>query len=326
MIIQKSEYDKIVDMYKNGMKQKDIAKEYNVTPSTISYILRKNGIYTIRDLSPLFSEDKVKEMYDRYCNKERVRDLANEYNIDYSSVYNLFHKYGFEVNESHTKQQYSINENYFDEINTPNKAYIIGLLWADGCNMTNKHEIKISLQEEDKHILDSIKEELGFDKPLSFVNYKKRKSNYKNQYVLTICNKYISEKLNSLGMIKAKSLTLEWPDCINKDMYKHFIRGYLDGDGCIYVGEKHSEVSFVGTTMFIEQLQKILNEEIGIHLSIKSQKGYKPVTKIGVVSGRIQINTLLSWLYSDSNLRLERKYKKYQQFLKKYNINNSCSD
>ena len=268
MIVQKNEYDKIVDMYKNGIKQKDIAKEYNVTPSTISYILRKNGICTRRDLSPFFPKETVEEMYDRYCNKERVRDLAKEYGIDYSSVYNLFHKYGLLVNESHSKQKYNINEHCFDKIDTQNKAYIIGLLWADGCNMTNKNEIKISLQEEDKHILDSIKEELEFDKPLSFLDYKKRKSNYKNQYTLVICNKYLSEKLNSLGMTKAKSLTLEWPKCISDEMYRHFIRGYLDGDGCIYIGEKHSEVSFVGTIMFIEELQKILKEKLGVHLSI----------------------------------------------------------
>ena len=42
--IDKSEYDKIIEMYNNGMKQIDIANLYGVADNTICNILKKNGV------------------------------------------------------------------------------------------------------------------------------------------------------------------------------------------------------------------------------------------------------------------------------------------
>lgn len=319
----KDDISGIIRLRNSGSSLTEIADMFGVSSSRIGQILRNNGINTPNSRNLQFSYDEVLCMYNMYLSGVSRVDIAKKYNICADSIYNLFLKYDLKVKSlSHAKQRYKINENYFDKIDTPNKAYILGLLWADGCNMPEKHEIKISLQENDRHILESIKEELEFDKPLSFIDYTKKNSRYKNQYALVICNKHISERLNLLGMTKAKSLTLEWPQCIIPDLYRHFIRGYLDGDGCIYVGKGNSEVSFVGTIMFIQELRKILQENLGINLSIKTQKCYKDVTKIGTVHGNIQIHKILEWIYQDSDLKLTRKYEKYQQFLN--SINNSC--
>ena len=48
--------------------------------------------------------------------------------------------------------------------------------------------------------------------------------------------------LINLGCIPNKSLTLTFPDFINDELLPHFIRGYFDGDGCIWNGKRKKVV------------------------------------------------------------------------------------
>lgn len=53
-------------------------------------------------------------------------------------------------------RKYKLNENYFDKIDIEEKAYFLGLLYADGYIFTlrsNKY-VRLQLQKIDKHILE----------------------------------------------------------------------------------------------------------------------------------------------------------------------------
>ena len=377
MKVDKSEHGNIVNMYNSGLSQREIAKHYNVSGTTIGAILKQNGIicknrryklniehdtsnivqlsrdgYSILEIANLFgvtssrigqilrdnsintpnsrylqlSKEEVFKMHELYLSGVSRSDIAEQYDICTDSVYNLFLKYGFDIQSmSHAKQKYAINEEYFDVIDTPNKAYMVGLLYADGCNMTDKREITLTLQECDRHILEQIKDEIGYSGPLKFIDYNSKNSNHKNQYKLDITNKHMSESLNKLGVWKNKSLILEWPEWLDEKLYSHFIRGYFDGDGCLYLGNSsnHAEVSFVGTIMFLTGLREVIKTQIGVDIYINSyNKRYQPVTKEAKIHKRLDIKNFLEWIYKDADLMLYRKYDKYQQFLN--NINNSC--
>ena len=77
-----------------------------------------------------------------------------------------------------------------------NKAYILGMLFADGHNDTEKNVVTLSLQEEDKEILDKISIELGSNKPLYYVHNeelsKKHGLKMKNQYRLRVSSYIMS--------------------------------------------------------------------------------------------------------------------------------------
>ena len=101
-----------------------------------------------------------------------------------------------------------INYNYFDEIDTENKAYWLGFLFADGSITTpfrvNKdgsikngiYRIEISLKEDDKDHLDKFRKELNIEKPLNI-----SKTNYKrsSRCRLYFNSKHMWEILNSYG-------------------------------------------------------------------------------------------------------------------------------
>lgn len=321
----KEDATKIIDMRSGGYSISEIAEKYNVTSSRIGEILRDNGINTPNERYLQYSYDEVLDMHNTYLAGMSVVDIANKHNICVDSVYNLFLRYDLKVKSiSQAKQQYEINKHYFDIIDTPNKAYILGLLYADGCNMTDKHEVTISLQERDKHILEQIKNELGYDGPLRFIDYNNKNPNHQNQYKLDITNKHLSESLNVLGVWKNKSLILEWPEWLDEKLYAHFVRGYFDGDGSLYFDKRNgATVAFVGTEMFLTRFSSVLQKqlEIDMHICDCNEK-YKPVTKLARLHSRSAIKKFLDWIYNDADMKLIRKYNKYQQFLN--NINNSC--
>ena len=55
-----------------------------------------------------------------------------------------------------TWSKYPFNIHFFDEINTEEKAYILGFLYADGYNMEERNTVAISLKKEDSYILERI--------------------------------------------------------------------------------------------------------------------------------------------------------------------------
>lgn len=325
MKLSKEQYLEIVEMSKIGYNFKQIAEMYSISMTRVWQIVHNNGVggTNVRLLDIPY--DDIKDMHEMYCDGMSTEEIGAKYHISRESVYNLFERNGFDRKRD-PHRIYSIDENYFDNINTRNKAYILGLFWADGCNKVSENEVEISLQEEDKHILESIKQELKYDKLLNFRNISKNNPKRKNQWHLSITSNHISQTLNDIGMVQNKSLVVEFPKNIDEKLYPDFIRGVLDGDGCVYIGGniRGSSVEIVGTVMVVQKIAEIVKDTLGVHCSIKSNKRWKDITKAIRIRGRYQIKTFLDWIYSDAELKLNRKYNKYQQFLNMYNnINNS---
>ena len=133
-------------------------------------------------------------------------------------------------------REYQINEDFFDNIDTEENAYILGFFYADGTNCElNDSLIGISFTqlEQDVDILEKIKSAMDAD-----YNFYKciQPTNDKVKYKFSINSQKLSKRLSELGAPPRKSLILKFP---NKDIFKsedlirHFIRGYFDGDGCI---------------------------------------------------------------------------------------------
>ena len=208
----------------------------------------------------------------------------------------------------------------YNALTEPNKAYILGLLYADGCNHLSHNSITLSLQESDLSILKSIKKELNYEGPIRFVEKNKKNFRHKNQYVLCINDEYMSKQLERLGMVNAKSLKLLWPTFLPKDLISHFVRGYFDGDGCVWYDKKRNkcETQICGTRNFCENLSIILSN-MSCKNSIKHPKQCNENTVVLQTKGNKSSYQILSWIYQDSDLKLDRKYQKYLEFCKSLN-------
>ena len=263
-------------------------------------------------LIPCEEHGKIIELYNSGLSQAKIGCI---YHVGHYIIGDILRKHNISGrDDSHKGRKYTINENYFDIIDSPNKAYILGLLYADGCNYLPQHHVKIELQETDKDILDKINKEINSNKPLFFNPLNDKNSNWKNTYRLTITNKHISEQLNELGVVQNKSLILTPPIWLDDELISHFIRGYMDGDGCI--SEQFIEIA--STNEMCLYVQKYCMDVLNINATIRDvYNNPKSNTKLLFINGRRQMKIFLDHIYQNAEMYIQRKYNKY---LKLYNL------
>lgn len=167
---------------------------------------------------------------------------------------------------------YQLREDYFREIDSAEKAYFLGLIFADGC--ITKGRLTLGLHEADKHILESFNQALYLtDHPLYYRKAHAKKwrngKTYTTQvsYALTVFSQTLVADLARYGCVSCKTDVIRFPfDTIPQTYYRDFIRGYFDGDGCIVrSGTKYKATkyvtyvaSFCGNDLFAKDLQQAL--------------------------------------------------------------------
>lgn len=213
-------------------------------------------------------------------------------------------------------RSFNFNRKYFKTIDSKDKAYFLGFLLADGYN-SNK-SIIMSLQEEDKYILEIFKKYIEYTGDISLIPA--RKEGYKNQYLIRLNSVELCKDIASLGCIRAKSHLTYFPS-ISEEFYHHFIRGLFDGDGCIYTnyrdeqGNPKLRFSIIGNKDLIEIVQKILIEACNLSVNKLYYKN-KDKNNICIVSfgGNNQVKRIKEWLYKDcEDLFLTRKREKFNK-------------
>lgn len=202
-------------------------------------------------------------------------------------------------------------------------AYVLGYLYADG-NLEDSPKMRgkyIKVSSIDLESIERIKDWLSSEHTIV-----KQKSSWKNgklKYLLRIGNKYMYSSLLKLGLYPNKSLTITFPE-ISKRYRIDFIRGYFDGDGCIYpymlvneAGKKYcrklSVIFTSGSSEFLDGLSKVINQILGI----KIQKILKSVTAYQLRYSTTDSTIILHALYKNCKKGdyLERKYQKFKYFL-----------
>lgn len=261
--------------------------------------------------------DWYKEAEDLYVNDELpYYKIAKIIGVHRKTVSFWLRKGGNKSNPKYvrnivnTTRKYHVNDDSFNGIDTTEKAYWLGFLFADGGINEKKNEIELGVQEQDRDILVQFNEFLNSTYPIK--DKKKYSRKYDKTYIgyrVTIASKQIVEDLISHGCVPRKSLVLRWPNNIPKNLYSHFIRGYYDGDGGVYETNHGTSfsVEILSTIEFLESLKDNLPDEIISYIH-----------PFNHVSGtyRIQIHgpnaySFLTWIYQDNNYCLKRKYEKF---------------
>ena len=278
----------------------------------------------------LFTVEELKDIKESYLQGESSVSIGRRYNTTHKPILRELHNMGIEINRKISTRKYQLDETYFDTVDTPNKAYILGFLHSDGSNSVNKSTISLSLQEEDREILEKIRLELNSDKPLDFLDYSNKHDfgySYKNQYRLTIFSKHMCKQLNEKGIVPNKSLVIGFPNWLNEDLLSHYIRGVYDGDGSICQSYRNENnlpviVTITATDMFCNGLKNICSKILNINSGIYDASCHNGITKVFTISGRNVCKIFLDWIYKDADLFLQRKYNRYCEY---YNINNSLT-
>jgi intein-encoded DNA endonuclease-like protein len=317
IIFSEEQKQDIIKMYNQGYTQTEIGSKYNVCRDLIYRVIKEFGI------PKSISKDKYSNIIELYQNGKTTVEIAKHYNTNITQICRILERNNIDRRHDGNRK-YTVDETYFDIIDTPNKAYILGFFYADGCNYMKRGTISMSLQQGDYEILELIRKELKSDRPLVFVdNTKIRDSglNRQDQYDLIIHSKYMSQSLNNIGMVPNKSLILEWPN-LDDDMYRHFLRGYLDGDGHICSNHSH-RVLMVSTRMFCIKAKEYIERELQISCKITKAPSNNDVTSNLLITHKNDCKKFLDYIYENADMYLDRKY---QTYISKYCSENNISN
>ena len=223
-----------------------------------------------------------------------------------------FKKMGIDI--INNQNMIKFNQYIFDEIDSEEKAYWLGFIYADGYISCNKEKIKnhygfeLSLKLSDKEHLEKFSKFIEYNNLVKCDNYRAR---------CAFSNKHLWTVLNDYGCTPRKSLTLEFPNeniFKSKDLIRHFIRGYFDGDGCISYHKRKeiisSSVSIIGTKEF---LLKVDSLSINNNVTMCHDKRHSNDT-FSLQFKKQESIDFINFIYNNSNIYLNRKYKLYLFF------------
>lgn len=228
------------------------------------------------------------------------------------------------------RKKYTVDDSFFDVIDTQDKAYCLGLLYADGCNYEDTHHFKIDLIQEDQDVLIKIKNVMKYTGDLKYYEneskvFNGRSYEVKSQSRLNIHSKRLTQQLALKGCISNKTYTLTFPDenILPKGLYNHFIRGYMDGDGGISywidnnnTGHKKFQIHFCGTTDIIVAISNILSGMFNCYPAISDRFPDRSNNNLQMnICGNQVAKRILDWLYEDANIYMNRKHNKYLELL-----------
>ena len=252
-----------------------------------------------------------------YSNKkgETIRNIASSYNVDPRTVSSFLKQFGINIKKPHPPKIYSVKEDIFQNIDTEEKAWMLGFISADGYIDSSKTKLKFTLAEKDKDVLEKIKSILRSNSPIKRKEGRQIKgTDYfgSSTVTLMISNAQICQDLEKHGAFYKKSLKLQFPLFLKDELIRHFIRGYFDGDGSITFG-RHDfpKISIASNKEFLEGIHDILLKEnitSNIYASNRSKVNSLEINAKSIVE------KFLNYIYKDSNIFMERKYQRYKYF------------
>ena len=258
----------------------------------------------------IFQKEEILDMINLYRNeKQSLSKIAKKYNVSRGVITRVLKENKIAINKDNHK--YKADYRKFQTIDSPEKAYWLGFIAADGCNYEREQNASliINLHQKDKDHLQKFK--VFMDSNVNIQQYIQNASFSNNTPMCRIVfnSKDLSKDLSSKGVVPRKSLILTKPN-IEEKYYLPFILGYFDGDDSIYYNkkEKNFGISIEGTKELLEWINSLLN--ISSHL----EKRYHDNSNNYYIrcGGTNKPYLIMKTLYDSVEEHLERKFEIYQ--------------
>lgn len=265
------------------------------------------------------SSEVRKGILNNYCNKQwGILKSGREFEIGERVVRRILLEEGVPLRTKeealilqNKSRRIKINDDYFNK-ETPNMAYILGILASDGTIRKNINEVKLTLQERDSQLLEDIKKELEYEGNIR--HYEDRKG-YKNA-TLAFTSEKIKKQLAEYNIVPEKTFTFTFPTNLNKKYWIDFIRGYFDGDGSVgYTGNALRWQVCSANPDVLKKIVDFFYEEYDIpKINIQVQYRQSPLYNIQYSTNSTK--KIYDILYTPNSLSLERKRKKFSDIVK----------
>lgn len=247
------------------------------------------------------------EVCELYTNGKNANEIGVIFNCSQFPIYKILHKNNIKIRSgSEIRRKYYLNESYFNNIDTPEKAYILGFIYADGCvfNSSKSSGCSIFINSKDIEIINFIKLELT-DKPIETTK--------RGLIGLSLYSTQLANSLISKGVFQNKSIILKFPteEQVPKHLLNHFIRGIFDGDGSV-TNCCNKQMARFSTSKDLALHLKDYLLSLDINSNIFDSK--KNCFYLSICSKK-DFRKFFNFLYGADGFRLSRKYNKFLEIL-----------
>lgn len=329
------------NLYQELGSLKKVGKFLEMSETPVAACLHKAG-YKLKKDPPLSLEilQNIAESYGGKVLSDKFSSWSGKIKLQCSEGHIWETQAGHIKNGTWCKQCHSLNNRIrkvdldFFSRDTEESFYWAGFIAADGNVQIKKdkkgniqgYELRIKLSIKDLKHLEKFKEQIQSEaqicklwSPEKVILNNKKPTPPKEQCYITICSKKIVLDLERFGIIPAKTYHAYVPDWVQQHKYyRHFIRGFIDGDGCFTIPRDISKVKYPKVRFTMPGTAVILNnfknefEKQGIltrdHLPITPKWGKKaPTFDILKFGTNYIISKLYDYLYVDAVVFLERK-------------------
>lgn len=346
--------DKLRDLFNQGLSYSVISKKLGKTVracqgKAVRLGLKKKecNVWKNNSRADIWTNEEIEKLlycaknYTTYSEISKImgRSIkAITYKL-YELKVHIKEKSNIEISEY--KRAYSVDDNYFEKINSQKKAYWLGWLITDGYVITklntnrgicNVNSIGLKLQSKDRYVLEDFKKDLNTD--ISIKTIKDRKAfEYTNKITnKTVCIKggeqaefhFSSAKmiqdLAKYGIHQNKTYDVTFPKELESKYYPGFIAGVISGDGCINIKLNHGKTYLLrcliaGTFDLIDNIKNILVKEIGVNPDKKVTKNKDSKCLYTLELNQTETIALYYWLQKNGISLMERKNKLIEEFI-----------
>jgi hypothetical protein len=253
-------------------------------------------------LTNSMTDKAIGELYN--CSKNKVGYYRRKVGVkSYAEKHGI--QVGVKGKSNITNRRHHFNESFFAVIDSEVKAYALGLFMADGHLTKEMHRARFTIQASDCNVLQAIAKAMNFENGVVFEKETRTPYGISQMALLNLNSSSLCKDLSLLGLTSSKDTNLLVPK-IEASLYRHFFRGFIDGDGHISKYKNSSRarrVEISARQELLESMNDVLAEAEITPLVITKQKS------IARGSGHLDI---LDWIYlQPCTIFLQRKFDVY---------------
>ncbi len=303
--------DEIIEQFNAGKKANEIAQRYGCSESTLYSNLRRSGI-NIEDVCYKYSFKNKEWLEEQFRLYGSLTNVARCTGLPRTCISRYAEKFGIRTPGFKRNKANYVDEDYFKVIDTEDKAYFLGFIMADG-SMYKKpngdYQFSFKIKSTDADIVYKFADSIQFDKDKIKIRSRYRKDTLTTGIEIRIFNQVFCNHLLNLGIVPRKSGKETFPK-LHEELKRHFIRGFLDGDGSIlyyeHINSKAVQFCSLSLSILSDIIDYFKSFEIEFKLYSQKTKNYMlyniKLTKLNEIKKVIHI------LYDDSSMYLKRKY------------------
>lgn len=287
----------------NNISKKLLEEDIKISSTTVKNILDRNNVHT-RTNGGIY-KIPIEEIFELYINQNKtLKEIGKIYNTSPVTIRKVLIDNDIDRKSMSDYTNPNLAHDYFEEIDTEKKAYLLGFLIADGNIYRRKngnYVVRLDIHEKDKIILDSFKKEICSNNKLVPDN--------RGCLCLNINSNKMASDLIKHGVIINKTFRTSLPK-LEKDLMKHLIRGIFDGDGWAskFIRSGKNFYSYAwgicGSNTLMKQIRDYLVVELKIFpIKVCEGKGCYLI----IWGNKKDIASIGRWIYNDATIYLYRK-------------------